>query len=114
MIQSPVARPTLKPGIREADLYGGTRHRIASAYRSTSAQRKSKRQPCTAPTRPCSGISGRICENLRGYTRKPAHPVAQKDDPPNQQDRIHYTLVTAALVAFIWWLDFYNLLGWKF
>lgn len=29
-------------------------------------------------------------------------------------DRIHYTLVTAALVAFIWWLDFYNLLGWKF
>jgi uncharacterized integral membrane protein len=30
------------------------------------------------------------------------------------QGRIHYTLVTAALVAFIWWLNFYNLLGWKF
>jgi len=30
------------------------------------------------------------------------------------QDRIHYTLVTAALIAFIWWLNFYNLLGWKF
>jgi len=29
-------------------------------------------------------------------------------------DRIHYTLVAAALVGFIWWLDFYNLLGWKF
>ena len=48
---------------------------------------------------------------LKGYTKKPAHPVAQKDDPQNQQDRIHYTLVTAALVAFIWWLNFYNLLG---
>ena len=76
----------LEPGIREVDLYGGTRHGMASAYRSTSAQRKSKRQPCTAPTRPCSSISGRICENLRGYTRKPAHPVAQKDDAQNQQD----------------------------
>ncbi|MBW2558621.1 MAG: beta-lactamase family protein [Deltaproteobacteria bacterium] len=30
------------------------------------------------------------------------------------QDRIHYTLLTAALVAFMWWLDFYNLLGWRF
>ncbi len=29
-------------------------------------------------------------------------------------DRIHYTIVTAALVAFIWWLNFYNFLGWKF
>jgi len=30
------------------------------------------------------------------------------------QERIHYTLVTVALVSFIWWLDFYNLLGWRF
>jgi len=30
------------------------------------------------------------------------------------QGRIHYTVITAALVAFIWWLNFYNLLGWKF
>jgi len=30
------------------------------------------------------------------------------------QNRIHYTLVTAAFVAFMWWLDFYNLLGWRF
>lgn len=30
------------------------------------------------------------------------------------QGRIHYTLVTLALVTFIWWLNFYNLLGWKF
>jgi len=30
------------------------------------------------------------------------------------QGRIHYTLVTVALVAFTWWLNFYNLLGWKF
>lgn len=29
-------------------------------------------------------------------------------------NRIHYTLVAAALIAFIWWLDFYNLLGWRF
>lgn len=30
------------------------------------------------------------------------------------RERIHYTLVAAALIAFIWWLDFYNLLGWRF
>jgi len=30
------------------------------------------------------------------------------------QGRIHYTLVTLALVTFIWWLNFYNLLGWNF
>ncbi|MFC1858999.1 serine hydrolase domain-containing protein [Thermodesulfobacteriota bacterium] len=29
-------------------------------------------------------------------------------------DRIHYTLVAVALIAFMWWLDFYNLIGWKF
>ena len=29
-------------------------------------------------------------------------------------ERIHYTLVTVALIVFMWWLDFYNLLGWRF
>ena len=28
--------------------------------------------------------------------------------------RIHYTLVTLALLAFIWWLNNWNLLGYKF
>jgi CubicO group peptidase (beta-lactamase class C family) len=28
--------------------------------------------------------------------------------------RIHYTFVAAALVAYLWWLNFYNLLGWRF
>ena len=30
------------------------------------------------------------------------------------RERTHYTFVAAALIAFIWWLDFYNLLGWRF
>ena len=29
-------------------------------------------------------------------------------------ERTHYTLVVVALIAFMWWLNFYNLLGWRF
>jgi len=29
-------------------------------------------------------------------------------------ERIHYTLVTLALLAFIWWLNNWNLLGYRF
>ena len=28
--------------------------------------------------------------------------------------RVHYTLVTVAAVAFVWFLNFWNLLGWRF
>ena len=28
--------------------------------------------------------------------------------------RIHYTLVTVAAVAFVWFLNYWNLLGWRF
>ena len=28
--------------------------------------------------------------------------------------RVYYTLVTVASVAFIWWLNSWNLLGWRF
>jgi hypothetical protein len=27
---------------------------------------------------------------------------------------LHYTLVTVAAVAFVWFLNFWNLLGWRF
>ena len=28
--------------------------------------------------------------------------------------RVHYTLVTVAGLAFLWWLNYWNLLGWQF
>jgi hypothetical protein len=28
--------------------------------------------------------------------------------------RVHYTLVTVAAVAFVWFLNYWNLLGWRF
>jgi hypothetical protein len=28
--------------------------------------------------------------------------------------RVHYTLVTLAAVAFVWFLNYWNLLGWRF
>jgi hypothetical protein len=28
--------------------------------------------------------------------------------------RLHYTLVTVAALAFVWFLNFWNLLGWRF
>ncbi len=28
--------------------------------------------------------------------------------------RVHYTLVTAAALAFVWFLNYWNLLGWRF
>ena len=28
--------------------------------------------------------------------------------------RVHYTLVTIAAVAFVWFLNYWNLLGWRF
>jgi hypothetical protein len=28
--------------------------------------------------------------------------------------RLYYTLVTVAAVAFLWFMDFWNLLGWRF
>jgi hypothetical protein len=28
--------------------------------------------------------------------------------------RVHYTLVTVAAAAFIWFLNYWNLLGWRF
>jgi hypothetical protein len=27
---------------------------------------------------------------------------------------VHYTLVTAAAIAFVWFLNYWNLLGWRF
>jgi hypothetical protein len=28
--------------------------------------------------------------------------------------RVHYTLVTVAALAFVWFLNYWNLLGWRF
>jgi hypothetical protein len=28
--------------------------------------------------------------------------------------RVHYTLVTLAALAFVWFLNYWNLLGWRF
>ena len=28
--------------------------------------------------------------------------------------RVHYTIVTLAMIAFVWWLDYWNLLGERF
>jgi hypothetical protein len=40
--------------------------------------------------------------------------LAWKDGYWGIAGRIHYTLVTTAVLAFIWSLNFLNLLGWKF
>jgi hypothetical protein len=37
-----------------------------------------------------------------------------KDSYWNIAWRVYYTLVTVAAVAFIWFLNFWNLLGWRF
>lgn len=39
---------------------------------------------------------------------------AWKDKYWDRWNRIHYTIVTIALLAFIWWLNFWNLLGYRF
>jgi hypothetical protein len=39
---------------------------------------------------------------------------AWKDDFWGLAGRVHYTLVTVAAVAFVWFLNYWNLLGWRF
>ena len=38
----------------------------------------------------------------------------QKDRFWGLAGRLHYTLVTVAAVAFVWFLNYWNLLGWRF
>jgi hypothetical protein len=40
--------------------------------------------------------------------------LAWKDSYWGIAARVHYTLVTVAAVAFVWFLNFWNLLGWRF
>jgi CubicO group peptidase (beta-lactamase class C family) len=40
--------------------------------------------------------------------------LAWKDRRGSIAGRVYYTLVTAAAVAFVWFLNFWNLLGWRF
>jgi hypothetical protein len=40
--------------------------------------------------------------------------LAWKDGYWGIATRVHYTLVTVAAVAFVWFLNFWNLLGWRF
>jgi CubicO group peptidase (beta-lactamase class C family) len=40
--------------------------------------------------------------------------LAWKDRRGRIAGRVYYTLVTAAAVAFVWFLNFWNLLGWRF
>ena len=40
--------------------------------------------------------------------------LAWKDDFWGLAGRVHYTLVTVAAVAFVWFLNYWNLLGWRF
>jgi hypothetical protein len=40
--------------------------------------------------------------------------VAWKDGYWSPGGRVYYTLVVVAAMAFVWFLDFWNLLGWRF
>ena len=40
--------------------------------------------------------------------------LAWKDRFWGLAGRVHYTLVTVAAVAFVWFLNYWNLLGWRF
>ena len=40
--------------------------------------------------------------------------LAWKDRLWGLTGRVHYTLVTVAAVAFVWFLNYWNLLGWRF
>jgi CubicO group peptidase (beta-lactamase class C family) len=40
--------------------------------------------------------------------------LAWKDRRGSVAGRVYYTMVTAAAVAFVWFLNFWNLLGWRF
>ena len=40
--------------------------------------------------------------------------LAWKDGFWGLAGRVHYTLVTIAAVAFVWFLNYWNLLGWRF
>jgi hypothetical protein len=44
-----------------------------------------------------------------GYTA-----LAWKHNYWGAASRAYYTLVTIAAVAFVWFLDYWNLLGWRF
>ena len=40
--------------------------------------------------------------------------LAWKDRLWGLAGRVHYTLVTVAAVAFVWFLNYWNQLGWRF
>ena len=40
--------------------------------------------------------------------------LAWKDSYWGVAGRVYYTLVTLAAVAFVWFLNYWNLLGWRF
>jgi hypothetical protein len=40
--------------------------------------------------------------------------LAWKDRYGSVAGRVYYTMVTAAALAFVWFLNFWNLLGWRF
>jgi hypothetical protein len=46
--------------------------------------------------------------------RLPSERRVNSDRRQGLAGRVHYTLVTVAAVAFMWFLNYWNLLGWRF
>jgi hypothetical protein len=52
-------------------------------------------------------MAARSCLRTSGVSRR-------KNNYWGIATRVHYTLVTVAAVAFVWFLNYWNLLGWRF
>jgi hypothetical protein len=77
------------------------------------------RPSCTLPSLDVISTHGEhsrtATQRREGATRALIYSVlAWKNSYWGIAARVHYTMVTVAAVAFVWFLNYWNLLGWRF